>query len=234
MSDARPGLELLEFVAARLGPLRDEVVFLGGAAIALLITDPAAPELRHTTDVDVVLETATLSDYYNFANRLRNLGFREDTEEGAPLCRWRIDHVAVDVMPTDSTVLGFSNRWYSDGFANSLTHQLSDRTKIRLMRAPHFLATKIEAFYGRGAEDFFASRDVEDIVAVIDGRPEIIDEIRESGAELRAFLAKELATFMDSADFRDALSGHVEPDSASQERVPVVAERIKAIIVAGN
>jgi hypothetical protein len=33
-----------------------------------------------------------------------------------------------------------------------------------MVTAPYFLATKIEAFYGRGKKDFLASHDMEDII----------------------------------------------------------------------
>lgn len=49
-------IERLCLVASRLGPLREQVVFLGGATTALLVTDPAAPAPRPTKDVDVIIE----------------------------------------------------------------------------------------------------------------------------------------------------------------------------------
>ncbi len=38
-------IEWVRVVADRLGPLRSEVVFLGGATIDLLLTDRAAPRM---------------------------------------------------------------------------------------------------------------------------------------------------------------------------------------------
>jgi hypothetical protein len=105
-------LAMIRHVAARLGHLRERVVFLGGAATALLITDSAAPDVRVTIDVDVIVEIASRSDYYLLAESLRAAGFSEDTREGAPICRWIVDGVAVDIMPTVSEILGFSNKWY--------------------------------------------------------------------------------------------------------------------------
>ena len=45
-------VELLELGAAALGPLLEEVVFVGGASIVLWITDPAAPPPRPTTKLE--------------------------------------------------------------------------------------------------------------------------------------------------------------------------------------
>jgi hypothetical protein len=46
-------VELLELAAAALSDLVAEVVFLGGAIVELWITDPGAPPVRQTQNVDV-------------------------------------------------------------------------------------------------------------------------------------------------------------------------------------
>ena len=56
-------LAMVKRVAELLGPLLPKVVFLGGASAGLLITDEAAPEVRATKDVDVIVETLSRSDY---------------------------------------------------------------------------------------------------------------------------------------------------------------------------
>lgn len=40
------------------------------------------------------------------------------------------------------------------------------------------IATKIEAFKGRGRGDFFASHDLEDLIFVMDGRSTIVEEVQ--------------------------------------------------------
>jgi len=47
--------------------------------------------VRLTFDVDVIAEINSYADYASFSERLRALGFREDTSRGAPLCRWLIE-----------------------------------------------------------------------------------------------------------------------------------------------
>jgi hypothetical protein len=42
------------------------------------------------------------------------------------------------------------------------------------------LATKIEAFNGRGHEDFLGSRDFGDMISLIDGREELVAEVQRS------------------------------------------------------
>ncbi len=50
---------MLEMVTRGLSPLKDEVVFVGGATIELYLTAPAAPSVRSTEDVDCVAEDVT-------------------------------------------------------------------------------------------------------------------------------------------------------------------------------
>jgi hypothetical protein len=109
----------LATVARRLGDLASEVVFVGGATIALLIDDPASMPVRPTDDLDMIVETSSRQRYYELETKLRARGFQPDRSEGAPLCRWTIDGITVDVMPTSAEILGFGNIWYSDAIAHS-------------------------------------------------------------------------------------------------------------------
>jgi hypothetical protein len=162
-----PNFDLLLNIAHRLRPLLDEVVFVGGCTTALLITDPGAEAIRPTYDVDVIVEITSYADYAVFSERLRALGFQEDSSEGAPLCRWQWEQTKLDAMPLDEGVLGFSNRWYRETMTKAELVRLDPKTVIRAITAPYFLATKLEAFHGRGGGDVFASHDLEDVIAVL-------------------------------------------------------------------
>ena len=105
-----PNIEILTVAVDKLAPLKDEMVFLGGCATGLLITDPAAPSVRFTTDIDVITEVTSVRDYYQLSERLRQRGFAEDKNEGAPICRWKLGSTILDVMPTNPDLLGFGNR----------------------------------------------------------------------------------------------------------------------------
>ena len=120
-------IELLKQVAKRLGPLLHEVVFVGGCTTELFITDEAAAEVRPTFDVDVIAEITSYADYANFSERLRALGFREDTSRGAPLCRWLIDEMKLDVMPIEERIL---------------IHRARDCREYRTGRPPRSLALR--------------------------------------------------------------------------------------------
>ncbi|MDY6847766.1 MAG: hypothetical protein AB7F20_07015 [Geoalkalibacter sp.] len=73
MKIAAGNLEMVRHVAERLGELRGQVVFLGGAATTLLITDEAAPDVRPTLDVDVIVEIGSSSEYYRLGETLRKI-----------------------------------------------------------------------------------------------------------------------------------------------------------------
>jgi predicted nucleotidyltransferase len=217
---------LIERVAIRLGSLLDRFVFLGGAATDLFITDPAAPGIRRTLDVDVIVEVLSRSAYYRLEDELRSIGFVKEQEEGAPLCRWLVEGVKVDVMPTETEIIGFSNRWYPQALRTSRKFRLTEDMEIRLVTPPCFLATKLEAYFNRGKGDYAASHDMEDIITIIDGRPELIEEVALAPEDLRVYLVEAFSKFERDKAFLDSLAGHLPPDAANQARVPIVRSRI--------
>ncbi len=101
--------------------------------------------------------------------------------------------------------------------------------KFLLITAPYFLATKLEAFHGRGNLDYRMSHDLEDIVTVVDGRHEIVVEAKRSDSALRQFLRTEFSALLSERDFLDAMPGHLLPDRTSQQRLPIVIERLRQI-----
>ena len=224
-----PNLDLLLKIAHRLSPLLDEVVFVGGCTTALLITDPGAEAIRPTYDVDVIVEITSYADYAVFSEKLRALGFQEDSSEGAPLCRWQWEQTKLDVMPLDEGVLGFSNRWYRETMTKAEPVRLDPKTVIRAITAPYFLATKLEAFHGRGRGDLFASHDLEDVIAVIDGRPTITEEIQVADASVRTFISRAIASLLADRRFLDALPGYLLPDTANQRRLGQLKSTLETI-----
>lgn len=223
----KQNLDRVAMVAKHLGELRDEVVFLGGSIAGLLVTDPAAPDIRVTLDVDLIVEAATRGEYYKFHDKLRAKGFMEAPEEGV-VCRWKIDQQLVDVMPVKDEILGFANPWYPDAVAHPQTHEL-DGLRLRVISAPYFLGTKLEAFKSRGKGDFLSSHDIEDIIAVLDGRLEIVGEIRQAEVNIMEYLSGEFRILLANEDFLDAIPCHLPPDAGSFMRSAIIRERIQQI-----
>jgi len=223
-----PNLRILLSAVEKLAPLLDRIAIVGGCATGLLITDPAAAPIRPTLDIDAIVELASYADLIAFEQQLRGLGFQSLVEPGAPVCRWKHQDTILDLMPTDPTILGFSNRWYRPALLNAEEVQLGNY-RIQVIAASYFLATKLEAFHGRGRGDYRLSRDIEDIVAVLDGRPEISTEVQKSDPPLRTYLGDEFSTLLAARDFLEALPGHLLPDAPSQQRIFIVIERIRKI-----
>lgn len=224
-----PNLEMLRIAVKNLDYLTDELVFVGGCTTGLLITDEGAAEVRITKDVDTIVEAATYAQYDKFAEKLKSLGFRIDTSPDAPICRWTKGEIVLDVMPTNGTILGFTNIWYQSAIKNAMEFEINLARKIKVVSPPYFCATKIEAFEGRGKGDFIGSHDLEDLISVIDGRSEIVDEIRQSSNDLRIYLAGKFDSLLANRYFFDALPGFLTPDESSQGRLEILVERLRNI-----
>jgi predicted nucleotidyltransferase len=229
-----PNLAKVELIAHALGSLRDELVFVGGCAAGLLMTDAAATMARVTYDVDLVVEVAALHGYHRMEAEFTRLGFKRDVAPDAPICRWRYRDLEVDLMPTDPAILGFANRWYPLAVSSAEKVRLPNDVSIRLIRAPLFVATKFEAFADRGNEDLLGSHDMEDIINVIDGRSELPDEIRGAPDELRSYLAERCAGLLALPHFMNYLPGLVAQDETLAERVATVATRLQHIATLNN
>lgn len=229
MNPRDPNVQLLELVAAALDELCSELVFVGGCAAGLLCTSLNAPPPRVTYDVDVIAEVAALSDYHALERQFAARGFKRDMSADAPICRWRIGQVEVDLMPTDERILGFSNRWYAEAIAGASEVPLPSGRRIRLISAPAFLATKFEAFATRGHGDLLASHDFEDIINVLDGRPGIESEVAAMEGELAAYLAARFNDIVRHPDFENTLPGLVTYDELYEDRVRRVRECIASI-----
>ena len=93
-------------------------------------------------------------------------------------------------------------------------------------------ATKLQAFKGRGKDDYSSSPDLEDLIAVVDGRPELVHEIQNAPKDVRSYIASEVQKLLGAGAFLDALPGYLLPDSASQARITLLLERLAAIAAA--
>jgi len=224
-----PNLQILEVTLEKLDELAEEFVFVGGCATGLLITDVASPPIRATIDVDVIVEVSSLAEYYQIASKLRQKGFKEDVRSEAPICRWVSDGLVLDVVPTDENILGFGNIWYRNAMMNSMEINISLGKKIKLISAPFFLITKLEAFADRGKGDYLMSHDIEDLIAVLDGRKEIFEEIIRTMQPLKSELKKRFASLLKDSAFIDAVYGHMPGDGANQQRVPHLISLMKKI-----
>jgi predicted nucleotidyltransferase len=215
-------------MAEALGDLRERLVFVGGCATALLITDPAAAPVRATQDVDAIVAIASRVEYLRLGEALRARGFLQTLAEGEPPYRWSLGGMKLDLMPARGDVLGFSNRWYEVALRTAVSVRLTDALEIRLVTPACFIATKLEAFADRGGGDYLESHDLEDVLSVVDGRPGIVAEVAEADPALRAYVAAVFARLLDDEGFLNALPGLVM-DGSPAIRAPAVLDRLGAI-----
>jgi hypothetical protein len=188
----------------------------------LLVTDPLADSVRATRDVDAVV-SASRAMFHRIEEQVAERGFLRDASSDV-ICRWvhKASGVLFDLMPVEPGVLGFSNRWYPYAAQTAETVDLGEGVTIRLVSAVAFVATKLEAFTSRGAGDFMSSHDLEDVLNIVDGRGELVLEMRAAPAELRQAVAATLAPLLADPDFANVLPGLI----AEAERAGLVMERL--------
>lgn len=223
---------MLQRVADALGAdLLREVAFVGGCTTGLLITDDASREgVRFTDDVDLIVHVLGPGSWYRLQQNLAERGFRTSPEDEV-ICRTRLrdgnpSDLVVDFMPDDASILGFGNRWYADALRAADDHVLPGGTVIRVVAPAYFLGTKLEAFRGRGNGDPLASRDIEDILNVVDGRASLVEEVRLAPPALRADIAAGIGELLRHRDFDYAVQATARNN---RQREDLVFGRLEAI-----
>jgi hypothetical protein len=199
-------IQMIQEVAIGFGNLLPEIVFVGGSVLEFYADDPTTSDIRPTLDVDCVIMTSTRSKYYDLEETLRKLGFKNDTTLGAPICRWLYQGIIVDIMPTDSSILGFSNRWYEAGIQNKRTLRLPNNSSIQIFPVEYYVATKLDAIKNRGGEDLRISHDFEDVVYVLDNCSAFIDVIKSStDVFLKSFISEFFYQLLQNKNLEEAI-----------------------------
>lgn len=233
MSRSLAPIELIQLAAEYLGDIREEVAFVGGSIVGLLVTDPGAQSPRPTDDVDVIIELGSSRLRFDqLEEQLRNNCKFRNAPWG-PICRFLREEIVLDVMPTDGSVIGFTNTWYSAALKAAERKRLKNGIEINVITAPWFIATKLEAFESPTREfggDFIASRDFEDIVAVINGRASIVSEFATIQKEMRSFVQDRLSSYKNDPRFIEGIAAHLDPNSTGDKRAMVVLDRVIQII----
>lgn len=199
-------IEMLSRVAHGLGDLKDEVVFVGGSVAELYANDPAASDIRPTLDVDCVVELSTRKGYYELEWDLRSRGFRNDTTQGAPICRWIYEDIIVDIMPIDEAVLGFSNIWYKAGVENREEKILPNQMAVFVFPVEYYLASKFEAMLARGGKDLRISHDFEDIIYIFDNCTDIKQQVLTTkDVSLKEYLQRQCLALINNSNIEESI-----------------------------
>lgn len=225
-------LAMLENVAEALGnDLREQLIFVGGCSTALLVTDEVTlGDIRTTDDVDLIVHLTGPPHWMQLQERLREQGFSVSGEDDL-MCRMRLGELKVDFMPIDGTLLGYTNQWYEKGAATAVTYTLPSGVQIKYLNAALFIATKFEAYNGRGRNDPLWSHDLEDVLLIIDGREESLAEVDAADQDVRTYISEQLSALREHPDFDNFLHGNTK---GPEGRVEIIKERIAALIAAGG
>jgi len=216
----------IKTVARGLQDLNKEVVYIGGASISLYADEVAMPDHRPTDDVDIIIEVGSFAERVRLDERLISLGFAEDVESGI-ICRWKIQGIIVDIMPTTENIYGFVNPWYTKVFAERYSILLHD-IEINILPVHLLILTKWEALLHRdGGVDWRWSHDFEDIVKVMLATSDWQEEEQEVfkfKAEFHEVLIKMLE---DHDFFFEACRSHLKSEFYSDEQINNLIENIR-------
>jgi predicted nucleotidyltransferase len=205
------------------------VVFVGGATVSLY-ADRKAEEVRPTEDVDVLIELLAYNDYAAIEEKCRSIGFINDIESGI-IGRYKVQGIVVDIMTTTDSVLGFTNKWYSNGFNSAIDYTIDDDCIIKIFTAPYFIASKLEAFKSpdrKNNNNGIYSSDFEDIVFVLENRLSVWDELMIADVIVKEYLKSEFKKLLNNALFEEWIEAHL-----SYSNIPAtnfIIENIKAFV----
>lgn len=222
----RENLLRIKAVYDALEELAKDVVFVGGATVSLY-TDRVADEVRPTDDIDILIELVSYQGYADIEEKLRQKGFINDWESGV-ICRYKVQGIIVDVMPTSDRILGFSNKWYTPGFSNAIDYTLDEKHVIKIFSPPYFLATKLEAFKNRGHEDGRTSTDFEDIVYFLNNRSTIWEELKNTEPHLKTYIVDSFRDLLNNKYIDEWISVHLE--YTEQERQYFILDSMQDIV----
>lgn len=221
-------LHLVAEVATGLQELRQQMVFVGGAVISLYTDDPAADEIRPTTDIDMTINLANYAELAKVQERLIELDFYPNPE-GKSICAYRYNKIDIDIMPAEDSGIGIANTWYKPGFQYLETVELPGGISINILPALYFLATKLEAFSDRGNGDYYGSHDYEDIIYLLDNRTTIVEEILVSEDDVKQYIKQELTKIKEHPQANEILAMHIHP-LIRAERFDILREKLHKIL----
>lgn len=213
--------EKLETLAESLGTLKDRVVFSGGMLTAFYATDAWAHGHRSMGELECILNAPTMAEFLTWDRELRERGFHPKYDPNPPVIEWEYKGIGLEVYPSRPEIVRHKNRWFEEGVFHAIKHPLPSGICIRIMSAPYFLASRIESFLHHS--DFYIrhNKDFEDIVFLLNNRPELLDEVAHSFHEVRAYIQGFFYSLLNHKDLREGLYYALPFNGGSSE-----AERI--------
>ena len=214
MQNNELNLRILARIAQALAPIQQPIVFVGGAVTSLYVNDAAADDHRMTMDVDLSLEIASSTELEALRLKLLELGFVQSVEDTVP-CRFRFEQVQVDVLSTEGVHWAPGNRWFAMGFKQLERVNVLD-TWVDILPVAYYLAAKFDAFTDRGQKDPFVSKDLQDIVYIMDFRQHLFDELAQADRSVKAYLQECFCTIRTDSLLQEVVLGNILPHQQMQ------------------
>jgi predicted nucleotidyltransferase len=226
-----PSVARIAAVARALGDLSNDVVFIGAALAPLLQTNPVIPRVRPTNDVDAIVASSGYASYNVLEARIRARGFRTAVSEQQNVHRWRApDGTLFDLVPIGAHLGGTGGRWDAVAFDTAVETEVEAGVRIRHASAPGFLALKWAAFWDRGARDPFGSPDLEDILALMVSRDELVSEFNDSPPPVQDYIREGLSWLRGSENYEDLVAAHLGNAMAFTQVAESVGNRIRVMM----
>ena len=207
MNHTHENIVRIKAVHNLLAELKDKVVFVGGATVSLY-AQRETTAIRETKDVDILVEIASTWDYADIEEQLRKIGFQNDPDSTF-VGRYLHQGLMIDLMATEENILGFSNKWYKEGFQTAINYEIDEQHVVKIFDPPYFVAAKLEAFKSRGNGDGRTSQDFEDIVFILENRASIWAEMEQAPANLKDYLKREFNTLNENPYLEEWISSHI-------------------------
>lgn len=223
----------METIAQGLKGLAGESIFIGGACAQFYVKNPDLHDFRPTRDIDCIVKVHTYREFAACSDSLRSLGFTNDTTPGAPIVRWIFKGIPVDIIPDRSSVVGFRDIvWFSEGRKYKEERILPSGRSISILPLVFYLAAKLESWQDRGGGDFLASKDIEDIVCIIDGIDDL-EILLKAPSDVRAFVLEQFAKLITNMNFKQAIAAHIGFDESAVERARIVVDKMADVVLRG-
>jgi hemerythrin superfamily protein len=224
-------IEKMKTLAYGLGDLLNKIVLIGGSVLEFYVTDSAAPEALPTDDINAVVTVNSMLEYRDFEQKLEKKGFEKAADESPFIKTWFYQGVKLYLTPMHTDQVEFHNIWYEEGVFHSIVHQVNDYLSVRIFSSVYYLASKIEAFLNRGGEDFRMSEDFQDIIYLLDNRPELEKEIKHGFYQVREYIQNNFRQLLSHADLEEGIC-YALPyglDEYGVEKIKQAMERIAGI-----
>jgi predicted nucleotidyltransferase len=216
-------IKVVEKVAISLEELNKEVIYVGGAVVSLYVTDEGAEQPRPTKDIDISVQISTYAQMEELREKLALKRIYPALSEKV-MYRYSFEDILIDFIPFEQTPLGPTNSWLKPGFEKAYPVNIGE-LEIKILPVSLFLATKWEAFKGRGG-DPRVSPDFEDIIYIIDNNKELVADVRNANKDVQEYLKEMSTEILDHPYRNEIIECHINPFTVEERRAVIVEKLI--------